>query len=442
MRLPTTRSTLLGKVALLALLLGVAGCANQAGVSSAYQSLSAHRYSPPPGPRSDPWGPYVREAASRFRIPEKWIRAVMRQESGGNEDAISSAGAMGLMQVMPATYAQLAAQYGLGNDPYEPHDNMMAGAAYLRQMYDRYGSPGFLAAYNAGPGRVDAYLSGTNDLPDETVNYVAAIAPRLGNSTPDSSAVSNSFAGLSRGRSMLATASPALPLASGCDPNAAYDPTRPCRPAPPMLAAPMPAPRMIAPTMLAALAPPSRILVNAPPCDPDMAYDPARTCQDVPSRLAPRALTNNAPPCDPDAAYDPRRICQPVPPIPDPPKMLQLASAEMTRPAIRPTPLPPIPPAPSISPGATGHQSGIWGIEMGTYARATMASDVAAAARSALPDLLNDARIAVAPTTPFGGAPHYRARLTALSLMAARTACGKLTSRGLDCTLVLPASGS
>ena len=91
---------------------------------------------------------------------------------------------MGLMQVMPSTYRELASQYGLGPDPYDPHDNIMAGTAYIRQMYDRFGSPGFLAAYNAGPARVDSYLSGSSNLPDETVNYVAAIAPRLGNDRP------------------------------------------------------------------------------------------------------------------------------------------------------------------------------------------------------------------------------------------------------------------
>jgi len=55
----------------------------------------------------------------------------------------------------------------------------MAGTAYIREMYDRYGAPAFLAAYNAGPDRVDAYLTDGTALPDETVSYVAAVAPRL-----------------------------------------------------------------------------------------------------------------------------------------------------------------------------------------------------------------------------------------------------------------------
>ena len=110
----------------------------------------------------------------------------MRQESGGRlyeRDGsliTSSAGAMGLMQVMPRTYDMLRRRYGLGGDPYEPRDNILAGTAYIREMYDRYGSPAFLAAYNAGPDRLEAYLSGGNPLPDETVNYLASVAPRLG----------------------------------------------------------------------------------------------------------------------------------------------------------------------------------------------------------------------------------------------------------------------
>ncbi len=148
--------------------------------------MKAAGHYPVPGTPDDPWGPYIREAAARFQVPERWIRAVMRQESGGRQsDAdgnpiTSSAGAMGLMQVMPRTYDILRQRYGLRDDPYEPHDNILAGAAYIREMFDLYGAPGFLAAYNAGPDRLAAYLAGSESLPDETVNYVASIAPRLG----------------------------------------------------------------------------------------------------------------------------------------------------------------------------------------------------------------------------------------------------------------------
>ncbi|MCJ2130656.1 lytic transglycosylase domain-containing protein [Methylobacterium sp. E-045] len=127
----------------------------------------------------DPYGAYLAEAAQRFGVPEAWIRAVMRVESAGDVRAISSAGAMGLMQVMPATWADLRVRHRLGGNPYDPRDNILAGAAYLREMHDRYGSPGFLAAYNAGPGRYEEYLAG-RPLPAETRAYVATLAPIVG----------------------------------------------------------------------------------------------------------------------------------------------------------------------------------------------------------------------------------------------------------------------
>ena len=129
--------------------------------------------------RSDPYGTYIAEAAQRFGVPEAWIRAVMRVESAGDVRAISSAGAMGLMQIMPATWSELRVRHRLGGNPYDPRDNILAGAAYLREMHDRYGSPGFLAAYNAGPGRYEEYLAG-RPLPAETRAYVATLASIVG----------------------------------------------------------------------------------------------------------------------------------------------------------------------------------------------------------------------------------------------------------------------
>ncbi|AZI38183.1 lytic transglycosylase domain-containing protein [Caenibius tardaugens NBRC 16725] len=129
----------------------------------------------------DPYAAHITEAAQRFGIPERWIRAVLRAESAGDMRAISAAGALGLMQVMPDTWAALRVRYRLGRDPYDPHDNIMAGAAYLREMWDRYGDVGaMLAAYNAGPGRYDDRRSTGRALPAETRAYVAALAPVLG----------------------------------------------------------------------------------------------------------------------------------------------------------------------------------------------------------------------------------------------------------------------
>lgn len=166
---------------LVALLLAAACASQPPPARTTHQPIRSYE---PPGPPHDPWGPYIREAAERFDVPEVWIREVMRVESGGRWDAISPAGAMGLMQVMPATYEGLRVSYGLGDDPFHPRDNILAGAAYLREMYDRFGRPGMLAAYNAGPGTFERYLAGQRGLPDETRRYVAAIAPRIRHASP------------------------------------------------------------------------------------------------------------------------------------------------------------------------------------------------------------------------------------------------------------------
>lgn len=129
--------------------------------------------------QADPYAAHIAEAAQRFGIPAAWIKAVMRVESANEVRAISPKGAMGLMQIMPGTWAELRARHALGTDPYDPRDNILAGAAYLRELHDRYGSPGFLAAYNAGPGRYEEHLAGRS-LPAETRAYVATLAPEIG----------------------------------------------------------------------------------------------------------------------------------------------------------------------------------------------------------------------------------------------------------------------
>ena len=113
----------------------------------------------------------------------------MRAESAGDARAVSSAGAMGLMQIMPRTWADLRVRHRLGSDPYEPRDNILAGTAYLRELYDRYGSPGFLAAYNAGPGRYEERLATGRALPAETQAYVAALAPLITGKQADGAVV-------------------------------------------------------------------------------------------------------------------------------------------------------------------------------------------------------------------------------------------------------------
>ena len=127
----------------------------------------------------DPFAAFITEASKRFAVPEHWIRSVMRVESAGEVRARSGKGAMGLMQIMPQTWTELRARYDLGADPYDPRDNILAGAAYIRELYQRFGAPGFLAAYNAGPGRYEHHLATDRPLPDETQGYVARLAPTV-----------------------------------------------------------------------------------------------------------------------------------------------------------------------------------------------------------------------------------------------------------------------
>lgn len=136
----------------------------------------------------DRWAAPIAEASSRFGIPADWIKRVMRAESGGRmtlggRPIVSRAGAMGLMQLMPGTWRDMRALLGLGPDPHDPRDNILAGTAYLRAMYDRFGYPGLFAAYNAGPRRYAEHLATGRRLPRETIAYVAAVTG-IGTSLP------------------------------------------------------------------------------------------------------------------------------------------------------------------------------------------------------------------------------------------------------------------
>ena len=195
----TSRLRSLACIGLLSLL---AACASQhlpaVQEAAEYRAHARGDYRPP-GPPEDPWGPYIVEASNRFDVPDRWVREVMRVESNSTlyhdgELVTSWAGAMGLMQVMPETYDGLRSRYALGDDPYDPHDNILAGAAYIREMYDLYGSPGFLAAYNAGPKRLDEYLTRNRPLPDETRHYVAKIGPYIADFHPVNRSPAEDFA--------------------------------------------------------------------------------------------------------------------------------------------------------------------------------------------------------------------------------------------------------
>lgn len=158
----------------LAIITAIALAAGSPAATAAENRPSGHLAS------SHPHAAHIAEASQRFRIPALWISAVLDAESAGHSRAVSSAGAMGLMQVMPDTWAELRARHRLGTDPFDLRDNIMAGTAYLREMFDRYGTiDAMLAAYNAGPGRYDEYLATSRPLPAETRDYVAALAPIL-----------------------------------------------------------------------------------------------------------------------------------------------------------------------------------------------------------------------------------------------------------------------
>ena len=457
----------------LLLLSALAACAGRGGGVSAGQAARDYaadtHYYPPPGPPGDPWGPYVQQASARFRLPAQWIRAVMHQESGGHEylhgePITSSAGAMGLMQIMPATYETLRAQYGLGDDPYDPHDNIMAGAGYIRQMYDRYGSPGFLAAYNAGPQRLDTYLAGGGSLPSETVNYVASISPNLGGSVPASGAFAEyAMSGRSpRGAGGCASVS-----------DGAYDPSAPCGVDPPA------APRILyaAATMEAAPAAAGALpatgggmdpallarAVAAGGCayDPDGAYDPSAPCGTDPAPAAPGAvspapqLAAASPECpsDPDAAYQPG--CAPALP----------SSRATSYPAFVPAYVPPsggymqagyVPPAhPRAAPSlyvpavasmpfgraaapSSGLGAGAYAIQVGAMGSPDEARRLAARARVAAPELLDAAHVEVGAARLANGATLYRARLAGIDSAAAADACARLRRAGSACMIVPP----
>ena len=132
------------------------------------------------------WNPIAAKASKRFGVPLIWINAVMRLESGGrtmlseNQKMISDKGALGLMQVLPGTFAEMRAQYGLGADVFDPKNNINAGTAYLKWLRGKYGFPAMFAAYNAGPGSVEAVMAHTKVLPAETRLYMAGINKILG----------------------------------------------------------------------------------------------------------------------------------------------------------------------------------------------------------------------------------------------------------------------
>jgi hypothetical protein len=377
------------------------------GLSTGYYVSHAAGDYRPPGPPGDPWGPYINLAASRFDVPPTWIRQVMRVESGGREYmngqlTVSPAGAMGLMQLEPETYQEMASRYGLGSDPFNPYDNIMAGTAYIHEMYVVYGSPGFLAAYNAGPGRLDSFMNYSRPLPHETQNYVAMIAPHIEGYYPshrsqaDQLALNTLPAGVSTG---------ILP--------AGYDPDAPARPSPGMPNMPS------APVQVAMLVPPS----------------------------APVPETSTS-------IYSQSAVMEPVqaPPPPAPvyqrPAAVQQTAMVVPEPAPRPRPSFSIipsamadtpPPQAQISAAPVSHQG--WAIQVGAYNTAENAKAALGIAElSAVQMLMSGQPMVVSVHT--GDGTKYRARVTGLPHDQAVDACQRLSSGPTGCVVLSPEAQS
>jgi hypothetical protein len=385
----------------------------------------------PPGPPHDPWGPYIRQASQRFDVPERWIREVMRQESGGRVSATSRVGAMGLMQVMPGTYQELTRRYGLGGDPYHPWDNLMAGTAYIREMYDLYGAPGFLAAYNAGPRRLEDYLWGNRGLPTETRNYVARIGPRIQGVSPGRRAAPEIYAaaeiplnippGPRRGdtATMLAlrdqrrAAEPAIQVAQ-------------LPPGPVVRMDPIPdGSTSQAPIQLASAGPVVAMAPVASIADFQRRMEPIESPGD--RAVTVQAVTRMEPIV---SAGDPGTIqAEPL----APPAAAPVSRGFSLIPSAQAATIPRAPAPRSAAPAARA--GGPWGVQVGAFASENLARNAAAQAQQRIGAF--GTRVAVESVSQ-GRSTLYRARVVGLSSrVAADQACDRVRGSGA-CMIVAP----
>lgn len=122
--------------------------------SPAASDARSRRARAPATPRAARYDDLIREAADAYGLPFAFVKAVVRVESNFNPDAVSRAGAMGLMQLMPATAEEMGV-----TDPFDPRQNVFGGTRYLRLLTNRYNGDInlVLSGYNAGPGNVDKY---------------------------------------------------------------------------------------------------------------------------------------------------------------------------------------------------------------------------------------------------------------------------------------------
>lgn len=411
----------------LALLAACSSSGNQqsySGEDTAYYLAHARGSYAPPGPPSDPWGPYINIASAHFDVPAMWIRQVMRVESGGHEYSngqliVSDAGAMGLMQLEPGTYQEMAARYGLGNDPFNPLDNIMAGAAYIHEMYQVYGCPGFLAAYNAGPGRLDSYIHYNRPLPLQTTNYVDMIAPNISGYYPihrspaDETALNTEPMGYDGGL-----------LPSGFSP-----------------VSPTPG-EISAPVQIASLAPPSGAYSSAAPvtmtassiipqaAQIEVVNQPAMAQSQI-AQPAPVQMASNSP-----AIYTPRATFSAQP-----------QRVSYTPPAPVAPPRPPygnsglhlIDSAMASTPTNAGFDSGLhsWGIQVGAYDTPSNAKAALGMAELSGTNSLQTAQPIVTRVSINGGTI-YRARFVGLQRAEAVNACNHLSGGPTGCVILSP----
>ncbi len=452
------------------------GCAQQAAEPTARLSGYNRPASyDPPGPPSDPWGPWIREASRRHDIPERWIREVMRQESGGRVGATSPVGAMGLMQVMPGTYRELRARYGLGDDPYHPYDSIMAGTAYIREMYDLYGSPAFLAAYNAGPRRLEDYLWNGRGLPTETRNYVRRIGPRIAGTHPHRRVAPEVYAAaeipldippgprqMDAGtmmalRQQREAAPPAVQVAQlPPGPVVRMDPIADGSTSPPIPGpAPQPSYQVAAlgsavvrmdpipdgSTYVTPLPPPAEVSREAPEPEPRSGRGSSLTSAPLPppsARGGAAAASRQAlPPAIPAARMAALTHHQAVRPGAAAPSRTVMTATAAQPPAharggrfgvlgtAHAATVAAPPPAPRQAAAGVG-----WGVQVGAFSSEAQARSAAAAARN------GDGRAVVQPVAQ-GRTTLYRARVMGLSRTSAQQLCDRLRGRG-GCTVVSP----
>jgi Transglycosylase SLT domain/SPOR domain len=440
------RSTIVARIAGVAGLAGwLAACAGTPGAQlpvtqeAADYRAHAKSYYAPPGPPEDPWGPYIEEASKRFDVPDTWIRSVMQRESGGqlfhNGQFVTSApGAMGLMQLMPPTYDELKGEYALGDDPYNPHDNILAGTAYIRQMYDIYGSPGFLAAYNTGPGRLDDFLVHNRTLPRETRNYVAAIGPQIAGITPNVRSQADLMVeahDVARGHVYAAaqtsaqTRSIRMAWAQRAD-HGGTDDGQPVQvaEAPPEPDS-TPAPSYTAPASTTWKSVPP---AGGAPADAVRAAwaAHARPVSENPAGPSPALVAATVPSVAPAAVVAPTRAPTGRPATAQGFHLVNPAMAE---------------PAPLLRHGSLASAPHDWAIQVGAFGSLSLASQAAGHARTRAASVLGAARPQVASVHVANG--HlYRARLTGLSHDAAIAACRRLSASADNCVVISPDSRS